>query len=240
MTRVQRRQVSTAYERYLQTDKLLSLQRAGELVHPDEMIFLIVQQSSELWLKLLAHQLDSAAALIRTDSALSAIRHLRGAHSCLGHLIGQLDVLDHIPPASYQQIRTQLEDGSGFSSPGWSATREAARHVGKEFFALLDRRGVGLREIYVHHTRLEELYQLAEGLVDLDADCMLWRTRHLKVIERTIGTDAIGLAGTPIEVLAKLSTRQLYPALWRIRSQLTREADQWPGSMRPVPRQQGA
>ena len=238
MTQVEDGQVSTAYERYLQTDRLLSLQRTDELVHPDEMIFLVVQQSSELWLKLLAHELESAVVSTRTGSTLSTIRHLRRAHSCLGQLIGQLDVLDHIPPWSYQQIRTQLEDGSGFSSPGWSATRKVARLLGAEFFALLSRRGVSLREIYVHHSRFEDLYQLTEGLVDLDSDCMLWRSRHLKVIERTIGAEAIGLAGTSIEFMAKLTTRQLYPDLWRIRSQLTDEADNRPTSPGPVPRQQ--
>jgi tryptophan 2,3-dioxygenase len=239
MTPVQRQQVSSAYERYLQTDQLLSLQRADELVHSDEMIFLVVQQSSELWLKLLAHELESAVALIRTDSILSAIRHLHRSHSCLGRLTGQLEVLDHIPPWTYQQIRTQLEDGSGFSSPGWKATRDVARRLGTEFFELLSRRGAGLREIYLHHTRFEDLYQLAEGLITLDADCMLWRTRHLKVIERTIGAEATGLAGTPIDVMAKLTKRQFFPALWEIRSQLTDEADKGPRAHSGlVPRQQ--
>ncbi|MDQ2587973.1 tryptophan 2,3-dioxygenase family protein [Saccharothrix yanglingensis] len=220
------RQASTAYERYLQTDQLLSLQRDPDgLVHPDEMIFLVVQQSSELWLKLLVRELEAAEALVAAEATLSAIRHLRRAHSYMGTLTGQLDVPDYISPWSYQQIRTQLEDGSGFSSPGWSSTRRVARRLGDEFFALLDRRGAGLREIYVNHTRFEDLYQLAEGLVDLDVDCMLWRTRHLKVIERTIGSETSGLAGTPIEALAKLTPQRFYPALWQLRSQLTDEAD---------------
>jgi len=98
--------------------------------------------------------------------------------------------------------KIQLEDGSGFSSPGWTATRDVAR--------------------------FEDSYLHVEGLVNLDADHMLWRTRHLKVIERTIGARATGLAGTPIDVMAKLPKRQLFPALWETRYQLTDEAGKGP------------
>lgn len=219
---------STAYERYLRTDELLGLQKdAAGLVDPDEMIFIVVQQSSELWLKLTAHELESAVSATRSDAVLSAVRHLRRIHSYLANLTGQLDVLDHIPPWSYQKIRTQLEDGSGFSSPGWARTRRCARSLGEEFAALMARRPVELRELYTRHTEFEDLYQLAECLVDLDSDCMLWRTRHLKVVERMVGVDAVGVAGTPIEVLAKLSTERLYPELWLVRSQLTSEAGEF-------------
>ncbi|MFD3582662.1 tryptophan 2,3-dioxygenase family protein [Streptomyces sp. NPDC058683] len=225
---VRRDGTSTAYERYLRTDELLSLQRDTEgRVDPDEMIFIVVQQSSELWLKLIAYEMESAVSATRSDAVLSAVRHLRRVHSYLVNLMGQLDALDHIPPWSYQRIRTQLEDGSGFSSPGWSNTRRLARSLGEEFTAFMARRAVGLHEVYTRHTEFEDLYQLAESLVDVDSDCMLWRTRHLKVVERMVGVDAVGVAGTPIHVLAKLSTERLYPELWRIRSQLTSEASEY-------------
>ncbi|MGW4909810.1 tryptophan 2,3-dioxygenase family protein [Streptomyces sp. NPDC004270] len=225
---VRRDGTSTAYERYLHTDELLGLQRDAEgRVDPDEMIFIVVQQSSELWLKLIAYEMESAVSATRSDAVLSAVRHLRRVHSYLVNLMGQLDALDHIPPWSYQRIRTQLEDGSGFSSPGWSSTRRQARALGEEFTAFMARRAVGLHEVYTRHTEFEDLYQLAESLVDLDSACMLWRTRHLKVVERMVGVDAVGVAGTPIHVLAKLSTERLYPELWRIRSQLTGEAGEY-------------
>ncbi|EME55016.1 tryptophan 2,3-dioxygenase family protein [Amycolatopsis decaplanina] len=129
-------------------------------------------------------------------------------------------VFETVRTASFS-VRRPRADAPGHP---WNR-RDHELHVVLE---LLSRCGAGLREIYVHHIRFEDLYQLAEGLINLDADCMLWRTRHLKVIERTIGAGAIGSVGTSIDVMAKLTKQQFFPALWEIRSQLTDEADKGP------------
>ncbi len=217
----------SAYERYVRTDELLSLQPvAEELVDPDEMIFLIVQQSSELWLKLLTHGLDAALQAAEADSIIAAVRHLARSRSYLTGLTQQLDVLDQISPWAYQKMRRGLEDGSGFSSPGWSDVRSRARSLGQVFEAILSTRGITLEQVYLSHLGNEELFQLAEGLLNLDNECMLWRLRHLKVIERLVGIDAVGTAGTPIAVLAKLTQHRFYPWLWQVRSTLTKVADE--------------
>ncbi|WP_098025846.1 tryptophan 2,3-dioxygenase family protein [Streptomyces sp. st115] len=216
----------TAYERYLKTDVLLNLQRDAEgLVDPDEMTFIIIQQSSELWLKLIAHDMDNALGAARKRAPLTAVRLLSRARTSMADLTRQLDVLDNITPWSYQKIRTQLEDGSGFSSPGWQRVRGLARPLGVEFFDTLDDEAVELRDVYLRHVEFEPLFQFAEALVAFDTECMLWRLRHLKVIERLVGVDAVGTAGTPIHVLAELTGRRLYPRLWAVRSELTEYAD---------------
>ncbi|MFE9724527.1 tryptophan 2,3-dioxygenase family protein [Streptomyces sp. NPDC005794] len=218
---------STAYERYLKTGVLLNLQRDAEgLVDPDEMTFIIVQQSSELWLKLIAHDMDHALDATRKRALLTAVRLLSRARSSMTGLTRQLDALDNITPWSYQKIRTQLEDGSGFSSPGWQRVRGLARPLGDEFFDVLDDEAVELRDVYLRHLEFEPLFQFAEALVAFDTECMLWRLRHLKVIERLVGVDAVGVAGTPINVLAELTGRRLYPRLWEVRSELTGHADE--------------
>src|SRR5690606_31430800 len=97
-------------------------------------------------------------------------------------LTSQLDVLDQISPWAYQKLRHGLEDGSGFSSPGWKDVRSRARDLGRAFQALLTERDVELDRVYFQHLEHETLFQLAEGLLDLDNDCMMWRLRHLKVI----------------------------------------------------------
>ncbi|MFS8198113.1 tryptophan 2,3-dioxygenase family protein [Streptomyces sp. CWNU-52B] len=224
----------TAYERYLKTDVLLNLQRDVEgLVDPDEMTFIVVQQSSELWLKLIAHDMDNALEAARERAPLTAVRLLNRARSSLAGLTRQLDVLDNITPWSYHRIRTQLEDGSGFSSPGWQHVRRLAGPLGVEFFAVLDDEAVALRDVYLRHLEFEALFQFAEALVAFDTECMLWRLRHLKVIERLVGVDAVGVAGTPIHVLAELTGRRLYPRLWDVRSQLTAHADETLSSVVP-------
>ena len=53
----------------------------------------------------------------------------------------------------------------------------------------------------MHGREHEELYQLAEALVEWDERVTLWRVRHFKVVERIIGAGAIGTQGTPVELL---------------------------------------
>ncbi|MER6698956.1 tryptophan 2,3-dioxygenase family protein [Streptomyces fimicarius] len=215
----------SAYARYLSTDVLLSLQRDAEgLVDPDEMVFLVVQQSSELWLKLAATDLERALRAAGEGWLPVAVRMIGRVRSHIDCLTRQLDSLDHISPWAYQQIRTQLENGSGFDSPGWRRVRSLAPQLSDLLEAELKSAGVELEEVYQGEQRWELLFQFAEALVDLDVACMEWRSRHLRVVERLIGTDAVGVAGTPIDVLAKLAGRRFFPRVWEVRSRLTAQA----------------
>ena len=68
------------YERYLNTEELLALQKGpDEWVHRDELLFQVVHQSSELWLKLAGHEVEEATALIGSGDTGGAIRCLRRA-----------------------------------------------------------------------------------------------------------------------------------------------------------------
>ncbi|MYT92028.1 tryptophan 2,3-dioxygenase [Streptomyces sp. SID8359] len=215
----------SAYARYLSTDVLLSLQRDTEgLADPDEMVFLVVQQSSELWLKLAATDLERALRAAGEGQLPAAVRMTGRVRSHIDCLTRQLDGLDHISPWAYQQIRTQLENGSGFDSPGWRRVRTLAPQLSDLLETELKSAGVELEEVYRGDPRWEPLFQFAEALLDLDVACMEWRSRHLRVVERLIGTDAVGVAGTPIDVLARLATRRFYPRVWEVRSRLTAQA----------------
>ena len=67
------------YERYLNTDELLALQKgAGEWVHRDELLFQVTHQSSELWLKLCWNDAGEAARLIEEGDLPGALRLLGG------------------------------------------------------------------------------------------------------------------------------------------------------------------
>src|SRR4029077_13565806 len=81
------------YERYLHTDELLALQKTeGERAHHDELLFQITHQSSELWLKLAATEVDTATARLREGDLRAAIRLLRRAILGLRLITEQLDM----------------------------------------------------------------------------------------------------------------------------------------------------
>ena len=212
----------TDYERYLNTEELLALQKSpDDWVHRDELLFQVVHQSSELWLKLAWSDTGAAATHVEGDEVGAALRLLRRASMCMRFITGQLDMLEQMSPWEYQEIRKVLGHGSGFDSPGVKELRPAMGRLGKAFHGALERSGVSLLDLYVHGREHEQLYQLAEALMELDEWMQTWRIRHYRVVARVIGEHVIGTQGTPVEVLGRLIHRVEYPELWDVRNELT-------------------
>jgi tryptophan 2,3-dioxygenase len=210
------------YERYLRTEELLRLQKTPEeRTHHDELLFQTTHQSSELWLKLAAEELETAARHLESREVAPALRLLRRAHLCLRLVTEQLDMLEHMSPWEYQEIRRVLGHGSGFDSPGWREIRKTAPLLAQALHAILRERGLDLTGVYVHGREHEELYALAEALIELDERATMWRARHYKVVARVIGDKVVGTQGTPVEVLGRLVDKSLYPELWEVRNKLT-------------------
>ena len=210
------------YERYLRTDELLRLQsRPEERTHHDELLFQTVHQSSELWLKLAAEETEQAAAHLERRELAAALRLLGRTHLCLGYVTAQLDMLERMSPWEYQEIRRVLGHGSGFDSPGFRELRRWAPALVQELHAILRERGLDLRTLYVEGREHEELYQLAEALIELDERAQAWRIRHYQVVARVIGDQVVGTQGTPVEVLGQLVKQRLFPELWEVRNALT-------------------
>lgn len=210
------------YERYLRTDELLSLQKAPEeQAHRDELLFQTVHQSSELWLKLTSNEIEAATEHVRREELAAAIRLLRRVTLCLQLITQQLDMLEQLSPWEYQEVRRVLGHGSGFDSPGFRNLRRVAPPLGEAFHALRRAQGLSVVELYQRGREFEELYQLAELLIELDERTTVWRIRHLKVVERIIGGEVVGTQGTPVELLGTLIHKDLYPELWKARNELT-------------------
>ena len=210
------------YERYLRTEELLQLQkRPEERVHHDELLFQTVHQSSELWLNLGAHEIETAVTHLQAREVAPALRLLRRAALALELIVPQLDMLEQMSPWEYQQIRRVLGHGSGFDSPGWREVRRLAPSLVQELHAILRERELDVVSLYVRGREHEELYQLAEALVELDERATMWRARHYKVVARIIGDAVVGTQGTPVEVLGRLVDKSLYPELWEVRNKLT-------------------
>jgi tryptophan 2,3-dioxygenase len=210
------------YERYLRTDALLALQKgADEWVHRDELLFQTVHQSSELWLKLAWNEVEEAGSLVAADGLPAANRLLRRAVDCLKIVTEALDMLEHMSPWEYTEVRKVLGHGSGFDSPGWRELRRVSPILGQAFHGLREEAGLSVAELYVRGREHESLYQLAEALVEWDERITTWRVRHYKVVARIIGDSVVGTQGTPVEVLGRLIHHSFFPELWRARNELT-------------------
>jgi tryptophan 2,3-dioxygenase len=215
------------YERYLRTDDLLALQKSpDEMVHRDELLFQTVHQSSELWLKLATTEVDDAATLLEEKRPEPALRLLRRAVLCIELITKNLDMLEHMDPWEYQEIRVVLGHGSGFDSPGFRRVPKVTQRVSRAFTALLDDAGLELTELYQRNREYEALYQVAEALIDWDSRVWVWRFRHYSVVARSLGEDTIGTQGTPVEVLGRLLEQRYLPRLWQTRSRLVELFDE--------------
>src|SRR5436189_1872785 len=170
------------YERYLRTDELLALQKTpAEMGHRDELLFTTVHQTSELWLKLAAFEVEEACV----SGIDEALRCLRRAHLCLRLVTSALDMLEQMSPWEYHEVRAQLGHGSGFDSPGFARLHRLAPLLWERFERELG--ALSLADLYVHGRNHERLYQLAEALLELDERVIVWRACHFKTVERIIG-----------------------------------------------------
>jgi tryptophan 2,3-dioxygenase len=215
------------YERYLRTDELLALQKTPEeMVHRDELLFQTVHQSSELWLKLACFEVETATQHLRDHDPSAALRLLHRAAECVKIATRLLDMLEEMSPWEYQTIRKILGHGSGFDSPGFRNIRRVSPSLGEAFNALRREQELSLVDLYVRGREFEELYQLAEALIEWDERVSVWRYRHYKVVARVIGDEVVGTQGTPVELLGGLIKNKMYPELWQVRNDLTSLANE--------------
>jgi len=215
------------YERYLHTDDLLSLQKpAEEMLHPDELTFQVVHQSSELLLKGVAWELGRARALIEKGDYANAARLIRRANQMLDYPISMLHVLETITPYDYHLIRAGLGHGSGLDSPGFLALLHIGPRLGDAFHAQLHKAGLSVDDVYRRHEEFFGLHDVAERLLDFDERVHLFRFHHLKLAQRIIGGGVIGTMGTPVEVLHQRMEHLFYKDLWDVRNQITAKANE--------------
>jgi tryptophan 2,3-dioxygenase len=128
-----------------------------------------------------------------------------------------------------------LGHGSGFDSPGFRDVRRVTPLLGAAFEEAVRAAGLDLVEVYVQGREHEDLYQLAEALVEWDERITMWRIRHYKVVARIIGDQVVGTQGTPVEVLGKMIHHNFFPALWRARNLLTARAKEEEADESEVP-----
>jgi tryptophan 2,3-dioxygenase len=107
----------TTYGGYLQLDQLLSAQKPlSNPPHHDEMLFIIQHQVSELWLKLIVHELRAAIAHLRRDEVDGCLKILARVKQIQRQLFEQWAVLETLTPSEYMEFRHVLGPASGFQS----------------------------------------------------------------------------------------------------------------------------
>ena len=147
------------YGDYLKLDQVLTAQtpRSQPPQH-DEMLFIVQHQTSELWLKLMIHELDAALAHLRADDVDSTIKVLARVKKIQHQLYEQWGVLETLTPAEYLQFRDVLGPSSGFQSLQYRIV---------EF--LLGNKNADMLAVFAHdpaaHERLRHVFE-APGLYD--------------------------------------------------------------------------
>ncbi|MCO5147841.1 MAG: tryptophan 2,3-dioxygenase family protein, partial [Aquamicrobium sp.] len=104
-----------AYGDYLHLEKILDAQEPLS-ASPDELLFIIQHQTSELWMKLAIHEMTGAIAAIRTDDLRPAFKMLTRVARIFEQLNNAWDVLRTMTPSEYTRFRGALGQSSGFQS----------------------------------------------------------------------------------------------------------------------------
>ncbi len=106
---------SLSYGQYLQLEKVLDAQKPLSFEH-DEMMFIIVHQASELWMRLMLHELEGVLECVRRDDLDPSFKHLTRISKVQSQLLSTWEVLATMTPFDYSAFRNALGRSSGFQS----------------------------------------------------------------------------------------------------------------------------
>ena len=253
-----------SYNSYLAIDELLGLQRPlSEGPEHDEMLFIIIHQTYELWFKQLIHEFTAAQQSLEDGDTHRSLAILGRIRTILKVCVTQIDILETMTPLQFNAFRGYLASSSGFQSAQFRkveailgrrdsrmsghlppkdqqeiATITSHKSLWDSTLAYLNHRGHGIpnhilnRDVKTHYESNEEIQEIllavhkhdpesamvCERLVDIDEGLQEWRYRHVKMVERTIGSK-IGTGGSSgVEYLASTLFAPVFADLWKIRS----------------------
>lgn len=252
--------MNLTYLSYLKIPELLELQkRQSDPPEHDEMLFIIIHQTYELWFKQILHEFDRLEAQMRSGESWGAVKTLRRVLTILKTLVAQIDILETMTPLQFLSFRNFLQDSSGFQSKqfrqleirlgirygsitaahpelaasleapilwegvqGWLNGRgHAAPPVARTgaTHGLAFEPTEAMQDVLTHIMRHDpEAALVLELLVDFDEGLQEWRYRHVKMVERTIGTKK-GTGGSDgVDYLKRTLFHPVFPDLWAIRA----------------------
>ena len=130
------------YGSYLALDELLELQRPrSRPEHSDELLFIVVHQSSELWFKAILHELDGLIASLQAREAGQALWRVQRLNTLMRIVSEQLSSLETLPPQHFAQFRSYLGTSSGAQSVQFRAIEAASGLRDAHFMQALQEHG---------------------------------------------------------------------------------------------------
>ena len=234
------------YASYLALDDLLELQRPrSEPEHPDELLFIVVHQSSELWFKVLLRDFETLASAFEKRDAGLALWQVQRINGIMRIVSAQLSSLALLPPQHFAAFRSNLGSSSGSQSAQFRAI-EAASGLREEWFIkLLREQGQvpaeiqrwldrpSLQEMFLEFlkkeaTTLEQCYLgpgpkihffIAEALLEYEMNFAQWRFVHAQLVERMLGPGTTGTGGSQgASFLHRTTSIRFFPMLAEVRA----------------------
>ncbi len=234
------------YGSYLMVDELLQLQHPkSRPEHPDELLFIIVHQSSELWFKVMLHELNTFIVHLQSGDEMAALTTMRRVNALMRIVSSQLSALDTLPPQRFAEFRGYLGSASGGQSAQFRAIEAVSGLRDPHFMQVLKEHGEipaivqqaldrpALQEIFLamiaqKSTTLDAIYaepnktplfMLAESLIEYEQGFALWRFGHVQLVERIIGPMTGGTGGTlGAKYLTRTLQQRFFPQLWEVRA----------------------
>jgi len=213
-------QQGTEYAGYLRIDDLLRLQQPLTPGAHDELLFIIVHQSYELWFKLILHELRRAHAELEARRPQSAIRPLKRIVAVERLLLDHLDVLETMGPEGFLEFRDPLAPASGFQSQQFREIEALSPKLYDVLAAQLDGELADLYRDHLDDPVRALLHEVAELLVDHDERIALWRHHHTLMAAREIGSRHGTGGSRGVEYLRATLDKRFYPELWAVRTAL--------------------
>lgn len=235
------------YGSYLRLNELLALQSPQSTPeHPDELLFIVVHQASELWFKLLLHEFDALIVAMQQFDTMRSLLAVQRVNVLTEIIAQQLTALDTLPPQRFAQFRGYLGSSSGSQSAQFRAIEATAGLRDAHFMAAITDHGdppplvaaalarptlqelamallaheqVSLASLYTGPAPTP-LFLLVEGLLEFEQRFARWRFLHVQLVERILGPHTGGTGGTlGAKYLAKTVSQRFFPMLWESRQQ---------------------
>ncbi|MFS8063730.1 MAG: tryptophan 2,3-dioxygenase, partial [Luteimonas sp.] len=160
------------YAGYLHLDELLSAQQLlSQPPHHDEMLFIVQHQVSELWIKLLIHELRAAIAHLQRDELGPSQKIFARCKAVLRQLTEMWSVLETLTPSEYMEFREILGPSSGFQS---------LQYRTMEF--LLGNKNAAMLKVFAHDTDGCRVLREALGSPSLYDEALAFLARHGHVV----------------------------------------------------------